>query len=127
MSMAASSASTAGSRLAVLLFTDLVGSASLKSQLGNSTYSRLLGRHDDIFKQLIGQYPSAEILQDTGDGYFATFANVTDAVRLALRFQEALRNAPWEKQPLRTRIGIHVGEVVQMAPGGDGKSKLVGM
>src|SRR5437868_992697 len=37
------------SRLAVLLFTDIVGSVDLKSRLGTSAYARLLSRHNEIF------------------------------------------------------------------------------
>ena len=58
-------------------------------------YARLLARHDELFKQLLADYPAAEMLQDTGDGYFAAFATVSDAVRFALRFQEAMHREPW--------------------------------
>ena len=68
-----------------------------------------------MFKLLLAEYPPAEILQDTGDGYFASLATVSDAVRLALRFQEALHRAPWEPEPIRARVGIHFGEMAQIA------------
>ena len=114
------------SRLAVLLFTDLVGSTEMKSRLGTAVYAGLLSRHDALFKQIITQIPDAQILEDTGDGYFAAFTKISDAVRFALRFQQALRDEPWGAHPLRTRVGIDVGEVVQMA--GDGEHpKLIGV
>ena len=83
------------SRLSVLLLTDIVGSTDLKTRLGLSEYARRLARHDEVFKQLITEYPSAEILKDTGDGYFASFATTSDAVRFALRFQRALAEQTW--------------------------------
>jgi len=71
------------SRLAVLVFTDVVGSSELKNRLGVLTYAKLLARHDAIFRELLAEFPSAEVLQDTGDGFFAAFQTVGDAVRFA--------------------------------------------
>src|SRR5438477_13214049 len=102
------------SRLAVLIFTDIVGSTELKNRIGTNRYVQLLTRHDEIFKQLMATVHSAEILQDTGDGYFASFTTVTEAVNFALRFQDALHREPWDPEPLTVRIGIQVGEVAQI-------------
>ncbi len=115
------------SRLAVLLFTDLVGSTELKAKLGAAAFVRLLGRHDALFKQYLAESPGAEVLQDTGDGYFAAFARVSDAVNFALKFQESMRREGWDSEPLRARLGIHVGEVAQVTIGQEGGSKLVGL
>src|SRR5688500_6267412 len=102
------SATATASRLAVLVFTDIVGSTELKSHIGNNAYARLLARHDALFKQMIASVPAAQILNDTGDGYFAAFATVSDAVRFALAFQQAMHEEKWATHALRTRIGIHV-------------------
>jgi serine/threonine-protein kinase len=124
------------SRLTVLLLTDIVGSTDLKSRLGLAEYARRLARHDQIFKHLIEVTRDAEILKDTGDGYFASFMTTSDAVRFALRFQQALHEEKWSDgtaagaaaaDPLRVRIGIHVGEVAQMDKEQTGKPKIVGM
>jgi serine/threonine-protein kinase len=122
---------TPSSRLSVLLVTDIVGSTDLKRRLGLEAYARLLAEHDALFKRLIADYPSAEILKDTGDGYFASFATTSDAVRFALRFQQALpqSNGATSTSPaaLRVRVGVHVGEVAQMEPEATGKPKIVGL
>lgn len=117
----------APSRLAVLLFTDLVGSTNLKTQLGAAQFARLLGRHDALFKQLIASSSSAQIVKDTGDGYFAVFTTVSDAVGFALRFQYAMQAEPWGAVPLRTRVGIHIGEVTELGLEGSGQPKVIGM
>ncbi|HEX8341151.1 MAG TPA: hypothetical protein VF624_09605 [Tepidisphaeraceae bacterium] len=39
-------------RLAVLLFTDVVGSTALKRQIGVPAYGLLLGRHHELFESL---------------------------------------------------------------------------
>jgi serine/threonine-protein kinase len=115
------------SRLTVLLVTDIVGSTDLKSRIGLGTYARLLEQHDSLFKRLIANFASAEILKDTGDGYFTSFPTNSDAVRFALALQQELTRAAWDPQPLKVRVGIHVGEVAQMELEPTGKPKLVGM
>ena len=114
-------------RLAVLMFTDVVGSVELKNRLGVLKFARMLARHDELFRQLIAEFPSAEVLQDTGDGYFTAFQTVSDAVRVALRFQDAMHREPWDPEPLRTRIGIHLGELAHIISATGGPPKVVGM
>ncbi len=113
------------SRLAVLLFTDIVGSTDLKSRLGTLAFASQLSRHNQLFESLCTQFDGSEIFKHTGDGYFAAFSTASDAVNFALRFQHLLRTQDWNGTPLTARIGIHVGEVaiVEMA----GKSDVVGL
>ena len=54
--------------MAVLMFTDLVGSTELKARLGTPTFLALLERHEMIFRESLSVAPSAEVLKDTGDG-----------------------------------------------------------
>jgi WD40 repeat protein/class 3 adenylate cyclase len=115
------------SRLAVLMFTDVVGSVELKNRIGVPAYARLLARHDELFRQLLAEEPSAEVLADTGDGYFTAFPTVSHAVRFALRFQDAMHREAWAPEPLRTRIGIHLGELAHIAGAAGGRAKVVGM
>jgi class 3 adenylate cyclase len=91
----------------VLMFTDIVGSVDLKHRIGTTQYADALARHDAIFKQLLANSPGGEVLTDTGDGFFACFASSSDAVRAALLFQQLVRR---DCDPLRVRIGLHVGE-----------------
>src|SRR5688572_15228210 len=114
------------SRLAVLLFTDLVGSTELKTRLGAGAYSRLLSRHDALFKQSLSEIASAEVINDTGDGYLLAFATASDAVRFALRMQKAMHDEPWEPQPLRVSIGVHLGEITDVADA-SGRPRIIGL
>src|SRR4051812_23249815 len=102
------------SRMVAVLFCDLVGSAELKGRLGMNQYATLLARHDELFNRLIRDVAQAEVLKDTGDGFFAAFATASDAVRFALRFQLAVNREPWGDVALRSRVGIHVGELAVM-------------
>jgi serine/threonine-protein kinase len=114
---------SAASRLAVLLFTDIVGSTDLKARIGTTTFATLLQEHNSLFESACAEL-HGEILKHTGDGYFAAFATGSEAVRAALRFQHEIRLRQWA-EPVRVRIGIHVGEVavVKMA----GRPDIVGM
>ncbi len=104
-------AEAAPTRLMVILFTDIVGSVDLKKRLGDSAAARVIARHDDLFKEVVGATRGAEIVQDTGDGFLARFANVEGAVEAALRFQQAVRSEPWREQPIQLRAGLHLGDV----------------
>jgi serine/threonine-protein kinase len=112
------------SRLMVLLFSDIVGSTDLKRRIGTVEYADLLARHDQIFRQIVNSTAGAVILKDTGDGFFASFATASDAVRAALRFQHDLRE---QAAPLQARVGLHLGEVAELQRDESGQQKVVGM
>lgn len=117
--------SAATHHLSVLLFTDLVGSSALKTRLGDLEYAEKIARpHNAVFRRILASIPVAVENNYTGDGFLATFANVGDAVNAALRFQDALRTHAWEAEAPRTRIGIHVGEIV-LLEGRDEGSLLI--
>jgi serine/threonine protein kinase/class 3 adenylate cyclase len=111
-------------RLAALVFTDIVGSTHLKSQL-RSDYLSLLSRHNTLFEAGIRETPGAEIVKHTGDGFFAAFPTASDAVRFALVFQTRMRLEPWAPEKIETRLGIHIGEVVFMDMAG--RKDIVGL
>lgn len=125
MSLAQPEPGTAASVLKVFLFTDLVDSTAWKKALGDRDYAlRVLAPHDHLFRALLAEYPGAALNNDMGDGYLATFPAPGDAVRFALRFHAALAAEPWAdavrqagRVPL-TRVGIHLGEHVELAQPG---------
>jgi class 3 adenylate cyclase len=92
------------------MFTDIVGSTRLAEALGNSAWERLLRWHDDTLRKLIGD-GGGEVVNSTGDGFFAGFASPRGGVECAVAIQRALRThqesigfAP----PIR--IGLHTAE-----------------
>lgn len=98
-------------RLAVMLFTDIVSSTALKSVVGSGGYVRLLARHNELFERGLAEVEGARIIKATGDGYFAEFPTASTAVRFALVFQSRMGLEPWGEHRLETRVGIHAGEV----------------
>jgi class 3 adenylate cyclase len=104
-------------RFAVLMFTDIVDSTGLKPAHGVPAYLAAFARHNALLEDLARRFPAMHILQHTGDGFFASFAGVSDAVRFALLLQHAMRQEKWTGLTLATRIGIHAGEVAVASPG----------
>ena len=100
--------------LAALMFTDLVGSVSLQQRLGTAAYMRYVTRHDEIFKECLAQVDGATVLNETGDGFLVRFNDPSDAVNTALRLQRQLHGEMCLGEPIRIRIGLHLGVVTEM-------------
>ena len=111
----------------ILMFTDLVGSSALKVQIGDYAYAEKIAKpHLTIFRdELLGSTEGAELIYYLGDGFFASFASVEDAVNVALRFQHALRSDPRFTIPLKVRIGIHAGQVVFVEESKEGRPPIL--
>ncbi len=107
-----------------LVFTDMVGSVDLKRRLGDAAFAEMLRRHDELFKATVGV--TADYVKDTGDGFLATCGSASAAVNAALAFQHALAREPFQN-PLRVRVGIHLGEVSELDMEASGIPKLSGL
>ena len=57
-----------------LLFTDMVGSTSLKQELGDLKAATLLQNREADFRQLLAGFPDAEEVDKTRDSFFVIFA-----------------------------------------------------
>ena len=112
----------------VLMFTDIVGSVDLKRRLGDSVAGGLIQKHDELFRYIVKVFPYAEILKDLGDGFLARFVAASDAVHAALHFQHALHAQEWKGTRMQVRVGLHLGEVSELAvESSTGKAKVSGM
>ena len=98
-------------RLAAILFADLVGSTQL-AQVDERTALALLREHQSLAHDTLPAH-HGRLVKSTGDGFLAEFPNALDAVEAAVDFQRRAfeRSASGARQPLRVRIGIHVGDV----------------
>ena len=97
--------------LATVLFTDIVGSTALASELGDRAWRDLLDRHHAVVRRELERSRGREV-DTAGDGFLATFDGPARAIRCATAIRESLR-------PLRLRVraGVHTGEV-DLADGG---------
>jgi class 3 adenylate cyclase len=103
---AAPSGTTESDRfLTTLLFTDIVDSTRLASELGDQAWRERLDLHDTTIQSLIEQYRGT-MVNHTGDGALANFDGPARAVRCGYALRDRLSAIG-----LRTRMGVHTGEV----------------
>lgn len=95
--------------IATLLFTDVVGSTAIRTELGEAEADALRRRHDQVLRSIVEQ-TGGRWVKGLGDGVMAVFTAASDAVDAAARMQLALRQLPWP-MPVLERIGVAVGEV----------------
>jgi CHASE2 domain-containing sensor protein/class 3 adenylate cyclase len=115
------------SRMAVLLFTDMVDSVALERRLGTESYSRLLKFHHQLFLKALAAVGTGKIHMDTGDGFLCEFSTAADSVNAALLFQMMLRESKWEKVRPQVRIGIHQGQLAEIRVDEESAGKIVGI
>ena len=110
------------SKVLTLLFTDLAGSTTLKTEKGDRAAGELISRHRDHVAR-IAQDNSGRIIDWAGDGCFLTFDAPSVAVRFALNLQQT--HAEDADLP-KVYIGIHMGEVSERSgTQGDGSAMKV--
>jgi class 3 adenylate cyclase len=108
------SAQRQGRALAAVLFTDIVASTALRTELGEDAGDELRRAHDRIVDEATRAH-GGTVVKGLGDGAMAVFGGASEAVEAAVAVQqgaERLRRQQGTPAPLQLRIGISVGEVV---------------
>ena len=99
------------------MFTDIVGSTNLVETMGDEAWTDVLRWHDETLRTLIASH-RGEVVDTTGDGFFASFADPAAASKCAVAIQRRLaehrRKHGFAPQ---VRIGMHAAEAT--AIGGD--------
>jgi class 3 adenylate cyclase len=90
--------------LATVLFTDIVGSSELASDIGDRAWRDLLSNHHAIVRRQLTRFRGRE-LDTAGDGFFASFDGPARAIRCARAIVESMRDLN-----LSVRAGLHTGE-----------------
>jgi class 3 adenylate cyclase len=92
------------------MFTDIVGSTNLAEALGDHAWERLLRWHDDTLRGLV-RSGGGDIVNSTGDGFFAAFASAAAGVACAVAIQRALRDHRAATGfAIAVRIGLHTAD-----------------
>ena len=109
-----------------VLFTDLVGSTQLNQTLGDEAAGALEREIETAALERVGQHRGV-VVKDTGDGLMVAFQSARRAVACAQEIQRAVarRNREVPDQPVRMRIGLHTGEVVDDHGGMSGETVIV--
>jgi class 3 adenylate cyclase len=99
------------------LFTDIVGSTELASAAGSDRHwVNLLRRHDDALRAIFSDF-KGQVVDHTGDGFFAVFEEAADAVAAAVAVQRAVD----QEFEFDIRIGVHTDGALKMRENYHGK------
>jgi len=102
-----------GSGIAVVLFTDLVGSTEMRTRLGDVAADALQREHDRLVADAVEAH-GGSVVKSTGDGLFAVFSGATDALDAAVaahRSVERHNRVVADDRRLGLRIGLSAGDV----------------
>jgi class 3 adenylate cyclase/tetratricopeptide (TPR) repeat protein len=98
-----------------ILFTDVVGSTSLRTSQGDTRAHQALQGHNNLVREAIRRNAGQEV-KTVGDQFMVAFGSARRAVECAIAVQRALRSNG-EDQPVQVRIGLNIGEAI--VDGGD--------
>jgi pimeloyl-ACP methyl ester carboxylesterase len=90
--------------LSTVLFTDIVGSTELASEMGDRSFRDLVERHDAVIRRELRRHRGREV-KTMGDGFLATFDGPARGIRCAVACVRELRAVG-----IRIRAGLHTGE-----------------
>ena len=93
-----------GRVLATVLFTDIVGSTQMASELGDRRWRELLESHDESVRREVDSR-GGRVVKSLGDGYLATFDGPAKAIRCARALAEEAGSLG-----IQIRAGVHTGE-----------------
>jgi YVTN family beta-propeller protein len=91
--------------LTTVLFTDIVDSTRLASELGDRRWRGLLEQHHELVRRELRRFGGREI-DTAGDGFFAAFDAPARGVACALTIAAAMPGLG-----IQVRAGMHTGEV----------------
>jgi class 3 adenylate cyclase len=94
--------------LATVLFTDIVDSTRLATELGDRRWTELLEEHQRVVRAHLERFGGREV-KTTGDGFLAVFDGPTRAVECARGITDDMPSLGIE-----VRAGLHTGEVELM-------------
>jgi pimeloyl-ACP methyl ester carboxylesterase len=94
--------------LATILFSDIVQSTDLVSELGDRRWRDLLDGYYAMIRRQLDRFDGREI-KTIGDGLLATFDGPARAIRCAQAIRDGARQLS-----LDVRVGLHTGEVEMM-------------
>ncbi len=99
------------------MFTDMVGYSAL-TQKNESLAIELLEEHRQLLRPIFPKHGGREV-ETVGDAFFVEFKSALEAVNCAIEIQKILfeRNSERESEKkIVLRIGLHVGDVIQVGP-----------
>jgi adenylate cyclase len=98
----------------VIMFTDMVGSTQLTHEKGDYGAQTVVRAHNAIVRAALANHGGREV-KHTGDGIMAVFFTAASAVQATIDIQNdvAQHNEDTDAMPLKVRIGLNAGKVIQ--------------
>jgi class 3 adenylate cyclase/tetratricopeptide (TPR) repeat protein len=98
-------------RLSAILVTDISGFSHQMETDETGTLDRLK-RHNEIIEKEV-EHGGGRVFKKMGDAFLVDFSSVVSAVESAVHIQRTFREENKHlKEPIRVRIGVHLGDVV---------------
>jgi class 3 adenylate cyclase/pimeloyl-ACP methyl ester carboxylesterase len=94
---------------ATIVFSDIVSSTDLVTELGDAAARDIFLEHDKIVRDQIAKHGGRE-LQNLGDGFMLSFESASAAIRCACDIQREISGSLGS---IKVRMGINTGEVVR--------------
>jgi class 3 adenylate cyclase len=108
-----------------ILFTDVVSSTPLLTQLRDQRMREVMRDHDAVMTAAVTGH-GGRIVKTIGDAFMAEFAVPSAAVEAAIEAQRQIREKFAASDiPLRVRIGINAGEPIEEAGDLHGASVVI--
>jgi class 3 adenylate cyclase/tetratricopeptide (TPR) repeat protein len=109
-----------------ILFSDVEGSTSIFDRLGDIRAQEILAAHNAIIREQVTLQKGFEV-KSTGDGFMVAFSSARRALFCAIGIQRALTAYCQHRsdEPIRVRIGLHVGEVISESADFFGKAVIL--
>jgi class 3 adenylate cyclase len=98
------------------VFTDIVGSTELASTLEDRHWNNVLRRHDETLRAIFADH-GGQVVDHTGDGFFAAFEDPIEALNAAVAIQRAIS----QEFEFDLRIGVHRDGALQREQNYHGK------
>src|SRR6266446_2832705 len=100
--------------ITTILFTDLVGSTELQSQLGDDEMQAVRRAHFVMLGDQVAAH-RGEVVKSLGDGVMAVLGSASDAVACAIAIQQSVArqastHAAKPSAALSVRVGLSAGE-----------------
>ncbi len=96
-----------------VLFTDVVGSTAIYSKTGDAPAFRIVTNHFDVMRETVAKHEGS-IVKTIGDAVMAAFTDPVRCLEAALDLDARVQTITAAGQPLRLRVGFHVGPCIAM-------------
>ena len=98
-----------------IVFTDIVDSTVMLSQLGDQTWLDVIRRHNRVIEEVTAAH-GGSVVETQGDGSMLAFSSARRAVACAQAIQQGITRAFSDlSPPIRVRIGLHTGDAIKDA------------